>query len=321
MQQLNGTSDTKTTTQVLADAALAFLTPRVDQVATPSLFFNSTHGLIEADPTGETAHISVSPRRNDSPVTPPTDGARLTSKTAAASSTLPSLLQYVDHILMKDTSRHNNPPHAGQTCVICNIQWDKASTPSTFLPLFPCSDWVHYRCLIWLAIRDGPHREKCYACNKQLFEWDGISALTLATRTSLSMGNSQMTVLRHGSRPSVTSDKEAYEQDCQSIVDTINRRFFEQLAKPSGFADKSPCLVECFNSVLDNFKLMGRPQSKWLKWSTDTGSLLFGMLVAIKMKRYLMEGHNWILQTEAWIAWEDGCRGLQRQILEEIHKD
>ncbi|KAF2621288.1 hypothetical protein BU25DRAFT_311758, partial [Macroventuria anomochaeta] len=227
---------------------------------------------------------------------------------------LSSLLQYVDHVLMRDEDCHNRPPYVTQACVSCNMQWDKAGTRSIFLPLSPCNHWIHYRCLVWLATSDGPHKNKCPICNKQLFEWDGISALTLATRTSLPMGNEQTVTLL-----SVTSDRTDYEQECQLIDNIITCRFFKELVKPSGFSDNSPDLVQCFNDVLNDLRLMGRPQSKWLKWSTTTGSLLFGMLVAIKMRRFLVEAHGRIRQTEAWIAWENGCRSLQGRILKEVH--
>lgn len=321
MQQSSSAADAKATSQALADAALAYLTPPADQVDLPQLPHNPVSAPIEAAPTGKTAAISVYTYQDDNLAAPASDERRIKSETETALPTLPSLLQYFDHILIKGTSRHNSLPYAGQACVICTIQWDKASTSSTLLPLLPCNDWVHYRCLIWLATSDGPHKDKCYACNVQLFEWDGISALTLATRTSLPMGNSLTTTLNPGGQPPVTSDKDVYEQECQFIDNTINRCFFNQLTKPSGFADNSPDLVQCFNGVLNDLRLMGRPQSKWLKWSTNTGSLLFGMLIAIKMRRFLSESHGRIKQTEAWIAWEDGFRSLQRKILDEIHKE
>jgi hypothetical protein len=79
--------------------------------------------------------------------------------------------------------------------------------------------------------------------------------------------------------------------------------------------------VQCFNGVLNDLRLIGRPLSKWLKWDTNTGSLLFGMLIAIKTRNFLVENHSRIKQTEAWVAWGDGCRLLQRKILEEIHQE
>lgn len=42
-------------------------------------------------------------------------------------------------------------------------------------------------------------------------------------------------------------------------------------------------------------------------------------LIAVKMPRYLVDGHGWIQQTEAWVSWEKGSKALQRQLLEEIH--
>lgn len=42
------------------------------------------------------------------------------------------------------------------------------------------------------------------------------------------------------------------------------------------------------------------------------------MLVAIKMRRYLLEEQRGILETEAWAAWEEGCQRLQRRVLEDV---
>lgn len=233
---------------------------------------------------------------------------------------LPSLLQYVDGILMKGKNRHDHPPYAAQSCASCSVQWDNVNIPSTFLPLSPCNHWIHYRCLIWLATRDSPHNDKCPVCRRQLFEWDGINALTLATRTSVPMGNGPFITSIPGTHPQPSTDRTEYEAECQLIEDLIDQRFSAEIAKPSVYPDGSPDLVQCFNDVLSDLETMGRPHAKWLRWSTTTGSLLFGILVAIKLRRCVFESHEWIVQMEGWVALESGCWSLQRQLLEEVHK-
>lgn len=321
MQQSSGACSTSTATGKLADAALACLSSPSSRHKLLSLPHNTSLDLTQEVPSVLTA--SPHPLQHQASSSDPTDrkGTQVRPVIEASLPALPSLFQYVDHVLMRDKDRHDHPPHSGQTCIICSMQWDRASTPSTFLPLSPCNDWVHYRCLIWLATREGPHRDRCYACNTQLFEWDGISALTIATRTSLAMGNEQTAALNPGPLTSVTSDKSEYEQECHFIENIITQRFFDQLTKPSEFSDSSPDLIQCYDGVLDDLRLLGRPQSKWLNWSTNTGSLLFGMLVAVKMRRFLVDYHGRIVQAEAWIAWENGCRSLQRRILDDVHKE
>ncbi|KAF9699293.1 hypothetical protein EKO04_003324 [Ascochyta lentis] len=307
-------NNTNTSSQALADAALAYLPPSLESVISPpppNVEASTTQGALASF----YAHQPAKPGAESG-----TDPA-IKAEIEDASPSLPSLLQYVDHVLMQDKARHDQPPQAGRRCIICNLQWDKASVPSTFLPLSPCNHWVHYRCLIWLATGDGPHRDKCYACNTPLYEWDGISALTLATRTSLPMGHSRITTSSSDTDVAVVSDKDLYEQECLFIDDTIAHRFFGQLTRLTGFSDNSPDLVQCYDDVLNDLSAMGRPQSKWLRWNTYNGCLLFSMLVAIKMRRFLLEHHGLIVRTEAWTAWEDGCRSLQKRILEDVHMD
>lgn len=145
---------------------------------------------------------------------------------------------------------------------------------------------MHYRCFIELAIREGLHKGSCYTCRTLLFEWDGINTLTVAIRTNVLMWKDQTTAISPSTFAPVKSDRDAYEQESDFIEEAIKRRFSKQLARFSDFADHSPDLLQCFNDTLNDLRLMGRPTSKWLTWSTTTGSLLFGMLVAIKMQRY-----------------------------------
>lgn len=321
MHQSNDKVEASSLPQALADAALTCLPPPSDQSAVsppPHLSKKSSPAsdnlLVAATPTnldlGQHCTVQVTSLKE-----PCTD-----TQTLLLPSTLPSLLQYVDNRLVQDRCRHDHPAYASQRCVSCDVQWDNVSIPSTFLPLSPCNHWIHYRCLIWLATRNNSLKDKCPACKRRLFEWDGISALTLATRTSLPMDNQQFTNVYAGTQAWVSSDRAEYEQESQFIEDLCHQRFSVELTRPSGYSDGSPDLVQCFNDVLNDLRGMGRPRAKWLRWSTTSGSLLFGVLVTVKMRRYLIDHHGHIRQTEAWITWEHGCKALQRQLLEEVHR-
>ena len=224
---------------------------------------------------------------------------------------LPSLLQYTDTLLMRSTHLHNNPPDSIRACISCRSVWDNAKIPSTFLPLSPCGHWIHYRCLIWLATRDDAHHDRCPACKVVLFEVDGMGALTLAARTRVPMGDRALRVQEGRGR----GDRAEYEEQCEMIERVIEGGFFRELARESGFADKSPDLVRCFDGVVEE---LGRPGARWLRWSTRTGRLLFCLLIAVKMRRYLLEEQRGVLQTEAWAVWEEGCWRLQRWVLEDV---
>ncbi|KAF1842280.1 uncharacterized protein K460DRAFT_291338 [Cucurbitaria berberidis CBS 394.84] len=259
----------------------------------------------------------------------------------ATSHPLPSLLRYVDHDLMQNIAIHNHPTHFNATCPVCFFQWDtpivtsvsttglpnttphpESAASSTFLPLSPCGHWMHYRCLIWLTTQTGSDaKDKCFVCHKQLFEWDGITALTLATRTGLQLDDHNKGGNFHpNTRIWTPSDKVEYESECGLIVSLIEVHFFAQLNLPSCFADGSPDLVRAYQNVLDELDRMKKPKAKWLRWTTHTGWLLQGMLVAIKMRRFLVEAHEGIRQTEGWRAFEEGISVLQKSILEEVHK-
>lgn len=225
---------------------------------------------------------------------------------------LPSLLQYTDTILMRTSHLHNNPPDSIRACTSCRSVWDNAKIPSTFLPLSPCGHWIHYRCLIWLATRDDKHHDKCPACKVVLFEVDGVGALTLAARTNVPMGDRALRLQEGRGRG---DDEAEYEEQCEMIEGVIRDRFSRELARESGFGDGSPDLVRCFDGVVQE---VGRPGARWLRWSTTTGQLLFCMLVAIKMRRFLLEEQSGVLGTEAWAAWEEGCQRLQRRVLEDV---
>jgi len=325
--------------QAIAGAALSFL-PDVDEDKAQALVTIKTpFGLpvpskIDVEAVGNATRLAV-PKIE---VTTPTGTQKkapigqygvMQLQARPAPQGLPSLLRYVDNDLMQNSALHNQPPHPASTCGICFQLWNAPvistqsgcdATTSTFLPLSPCGHWVHYRCFIWLATMSDGRRNKCCTCDTRLFEWDGITALTLATRTELDLDDNTRAGFHHEKFGVFkAADRRAYEAECALIDSTIHAHFFATLAKPSTYADHSPDLVQCFYGVLEALKGMGKPAARWLQFSTQTGYLLWGMLVALKMGRYLTEGHGNITTTEGWKGFEEGRRALQGRILTEVH--
>lgn len=249
----------------------------------------------------------------------------------AAPRILPSLLRYVDFELMQNVTFHDQIPNPYATCCICTRQWTQpanltqdaenpqAAITSTFLPLSPCGHWAHYRCLIWLSTRNDARRNTCPACNTLLYHWEGIAALTLATRTGIPMDSIPASLFHLPPYTAYTvSARMAYETDCTTIASIIEKQFFQHLSKPSKQADHSPDLVQCCYDALQELQQAGRPASEWLQYSTQTGYILWCMLVKLKMRRFLVEGHARIMETQAWRAFEEGGKVLQGQILGEV---
>lgn len=244
---------------------------------------------------------------------------------ANAPSRLPSFLQYVDHELLKSSASHNHPVHPSSACTMCFLAWDapinatnraltgEPAITSTFLPLSPCGHWVHYRCLIFAATKSDAHHDQCNVCGAQLFQWEGITALVLAERTGLAMEDQVYAV---GS-----SDREEYEEDCKAVENLIQALVGQYAQRKSKYADMSPDLVGCFYNVCDALQRMKKPKARWLKYETQTGLLLFGMLVLIMMRRFLVEQRREVLGTEGWREFEETAVWVQGRILEEVHRE
>jgi hypothetical protein len=319
--------------QTLAGAALSILSS-TDQISAQS---DTTEAALAGQLRSPGSEVEVPKHPTPMIVTAPTGyGAALTSISekhsiiayqssgASPPRLLPSFLRYVDGELMLTAAAHNHPPQRDATCSFCSKQWNTAiqaanaisessAITSTFLPLSPCGHWIHYRCLIWIATQFHEHKNRCHECGTHLFQWEGITALTLATRTGLDMEDGY-----RGDSPKL-SDSAEYESECASILSLIHAHFFTHLAKVSKHADSSPDLVQCFYDVLDALQRMAKPQARWLQYSTQTGYLLFGMLVTIKMRRYLLDGHARIQGTLGWNEFEKGRKTLQDKILAEVH--
>jgi hypothetical protein len=109
-----------------------------------------------------------------------------------------------------------------------------------------------------------------------------------------------------------------YYAECIHIELVIHRRFFHALTQESPFADKSPDLTQCYYALLEDLDKWRKVRSKWLSWSTEDGYLLYGMLVAAKMRRYLREKQTYIEGTEGWVKFVKGMTVLQGKILEKV---
>ncbi|KAF2440418.1 hypothetical protein P171DRAFT_318177, partial [Karstenula rhodostoma CBS 690.94] len=254
-----------------------------------------------------------------------------------APTTLPSLLRYVDNDLLRRRSEHDTPPYENATCSACGKLHSAATIKSTYLPL-TCGCWIHFRCFIGHVAHQSPHLRRfpndcCLSCGTRLFVWEGIVALTLAERTNVLMPDARFTP--HESYTDgntgvyVVSDKTQYEADCELISALIQSHFlnmFAPHAPPSRFVDGSPDLVTCYYAILSSLDNYGCPRSKWLAFSptgmqdggVSVGFLLFGMLVALKMRGFLNVYHAAIVETEGWAEFENMREGMQRRILGDV---
>jgi hypothetical protein len=177
--------------------------------------------------------------------------------------------------------------------------------------------------LITLAAQiDSADKNKCYVCLTPLFEWDAITALTLAVRTGLELQERHKNGSFHPDTGKyASSDRKAYEEECALIDSLITQQFFTHLEQPSRFADNSPDLVGAYYAVLSELDATKRPQSKWLGYSTATGFLLFGSFVYVKMRNFLLQGHQGIVKTEGWKLFEERRLELQARLMREVHGD
>ncbi|PVI00743.1 hypothetical protein DM02DRAFT_490284, partial [Periconia macrospinosa] len=208
--------------------------------------------------------------------------------------TTPSLLRYVDHDLVLDTSRHNVPPDPFiSTCCICHDLWYRCPKSSTYLPLTPCGCWVHYRCFIGRACQPWWHSEstQCPGCGFNLFIWEGITALTLLTRTGLPIPDYDSV------RPHQPTQPHHIQLTAPSAP--IQVAFFAQLSRPSHFPDGSPDLVAAIEDVLAAVRAAKRPRSVWLNFATRAGELCWGVLICAKVRRYVLEEHGLLRGTFA----------------------
>ncbi|KAF2681220.1 hypothetical protein K458DRAFT_392012 [Lentithecium fluviatile CBS 122367] len=232
--------------------------------------------------------------------------------TAAASHPLPNLLRYVDNDLLRRQKRRDLQPDTHAICPVCC----HSQIQTAFMCLSPCGCWVHYRCFIWRASLETRDHDCCPSCNMRLFQWEGITALTLMTRTGLEMEDKEFpTHLRYVDSDTgqfVYSLYSEYVAECSFIEIVIHRNFHQVLA------DRSLDLTLYYYNVLADLDRSRKVRSKWLSWHTALGYYLFGMLVAIKTRRYLLERYEHLQSTLAWKKFEEGRLMLQGKIREQV---
>jgi hypothetical protein len=241
---------------------------------------------------------------------------------------LPSLLRYIDHDLMQNVAAHDHPQHPDATCAICILPWDSPVlqlTPaarSTFLPLSPCGHWVHYRCFIYTTTQtDSDGKDKCAACRMPLFQWEGITALTLATRTGFQLEERIRNPADRLVNTSIGPSYFAFEAECDIVDAMIPQYFYAQLTQPSRFTDGSLDLVNVYHEFIKGLAAARRPHSRWLSYHTDIGYLLFCTFAGIKMRRWLLECHGRLAATEGWKAFEESRLTIQGKLWGEVHKE
>jgi hypothetical protein len=241
---------------------------------------------------------------------------------SATPSPLPSLLRYVDNYLSRNKNLHDKPPDPNAKCPICNTIYKRAFVQSIFLPLSPCGCWVHYRCFIWHAAVTTRNREACPVCTTPLFQYEGITATTLAIRTNFELPNEAWPDNQQyrdlDTNHMVRSNYSEYAAECTHIEDVIHRQFFHSLTLVSPYTDRSPHLTNCYYAVMEDLVLHRRVKSRWLEYHTEEGYFLYGMLVGLKMRRYLEEKQTLIVGTEGWKGLLEGLGTLQRKILEKV---
>jgi hypothetical protein len=237
---------------------------------------------------------------------------------------------------MQNAAGRNHPQQPNATCAICLLPWDSPvplsaringvpqvtshPTPavrSTSLPLTPCGHWVHYRCFIYSTTQtNSDGKDRCFVCRTPLFRWEGITALTLATRIGFQLEerirNNADRLVNTSTGPSFAD----FEAECEIIDAVVLQYFYVQLSQASPFSDGSLDVVTVYYRVVNGLATMMRPASRWLSYHTDLGYLLFCMLVCIKMRRWLLEvpGHQGIERTEGWRAFEEGRMAIQGKI-------
>ncbi|KAF2727403.1 hypothetical protein EJ04DRAFT_570408 [Polyplosphaeria fusca] len=250
--------------------------------------------------------------------------------------TLPSLMRFTDNILMRSYGMHDNPPGGhGHRCPICYYTHQSAplAFASAFVPL-PCNHWVHYRCIIHRCTRvEGSQCNNCPTCKTKLFEWEGISVITVATRSHIEVDGLDYPQLAYETTVNryISNEKEAYLAECE-IMEMLIRKFFNvELGRLNGFdpsyescvlpnpSDGSPNLIRLWWEVLEELSRQRRPWCRLLQWKTHLGWLLFGMFVAVKIRRWVIEDPAFMIETNAWSMFEDSMRELQTKISQEIH--
>lgn len=285
------------------------------------------------------------------PAVPPPDAALYPMQRP-----LPSLMCYVDNHLMGDLNWQNLPPNPNMFCPLCQCQQNNALFMTELLPLSPCGHRVHYKCFVWWTTQCNPARDKCPCCSVPLFKWEGITTLTVATRTGLGMENARLALpyWEEDAGVGCYTDQDEYELECKHIWNMIGNHYNNCMARYHNQAsdqprpgpvspmppptiptmehvsaqdqhpdpaDGSPNLLNMYHDIFAELLNNNRPRSKWLKYETQLGYYLFAMLVSIKLRRFVEEWTKDVVGSEGWKIFEDWRRFLQQKIMAEVRQD
>ncbi|KAF3033127.1 hypothetical protein E8E12_000052, partial [Didymella heteroderae] len=102
-------------TRAIADAALADLTPPTDPPTPQVLSLENAVAPIASRPPDEAESTTAAPYEDVGPTG--ASGLRIRAKIETQPVPLPSLLQYVDHVLMHAKDKHDHPSHPAQTAL------------------------------------------------------------------------------------------------------------------------------------------------------------------------------------------------------------
>jgi hypothetical protein len=282
------------------------------------------HSPIQAGSTALVENLNPYTEQQDQPAIA-IQGPNDEPPASATPSPLPSLLRYVDNNLSRSKDLHDKPPDPDAKCPMCNTIHHHAFVKSVFLPLSPCDCWVHYRCFIWHVVVNTQNREVCPVCNTLLFNYEGITATTLAIRTNIARPNETWPANQHyrdlDTCQIVRSSYSEYAAECKHIEDVIHRQFFHSLTLTPPYDDRSPDLTKCYYAVMKDLVLHRRIKNGWLEYHTEEGYFLYGMLVGLKMRRCLKEKQTVIVGTEGWTGFLQGMDVLQGRIWQKVREE
>ncbi|ORY00444.1 hypothetical protein BCR34DRAFT_494569 [Clohesyomyces aquaticus] len=225
---------------------------------------------------------------------------------------LPSMMQYTDNHLMKNRHLYGRPPNPDTRCP---IELSHGNTRRLFLPLSPCGHWIHYECFVWWITRIHLNQDRCPACYIRVFDWDGISALTIATRSNIEMEDSPIRAPYNDSvtGKSIFTDSQQYAAECETFEKMIADHFYDHYTK-SGQLYVGVNLTSVYREVMEEIRILGMPRSRGLHWTGICGYLLFGMLVLIKLERWVKETNAGYLATQGWETFLQGKEGMRMDI-------
>ena len=124
----------------------------------------------------------------------------------------------------------------------------------------------------------------------------------------------------HSGNTYQSSHRDAYEADCATIHSIVSSYISQALPRPA-HADKSPDLASVYHDSLEALQRLGKPEARWLQYSTWTGFFLWNVLVGIMMRRVLEEDYAGLVGTMGWRGFLGRIDGVRGQVLEEVCKE